>query len=144
MTLTELNTYIDILPQAYPFRMIDEIIDYKEGESLTAIKNITGNEWVFEGMDLRKPHHFPETLVIEAAAQAALLFYSISESGDYRKKFLLGRVDAEFSSQAVIGDVLKLKTDKHRKMENSGLMDVLCFNRDSQIAVIRIFYGVIE
>src|SRR3989338_8135555 len=61
-----------ILHQSYPFLMIDRVVDFKKGESLTAIKNITGNEWVFEGQPCQTGV-FPETLLIEAAAQAAIL-----------------------------------------------------------------------
>ena len=63
-----------ILPQSYPFLMIDRVVDFKKGESLTAVKNITGNQWVFEGQPCQTGV-FPETLLIEAAAQAAILFY---------------------------------------------------------------------
>ncbi len=87
-----------ILPQSYPFLMIDRVVDFQKGESLTAVKNITGNEWMFgspvepfganperrpstafgpsrrvEGW-CRPSNIFPETLLIEAAAQAAILF----------------------------------------------------------------------
>ncbi len=77
------NQIAAILPQSYPFLMIDRVVDFQKGESLTAIKNITGNEWMWEGQ-CRPPagaespwdttNVFPETLLIEAAAQAAILF----------------------------------------------------------------------
>ncbi len=61
-----------ILPQAYPFLLIDRVTDYKEGESLTAVKNITANEWPFEAVadENLSNSHVPETLLIESAAQA--------------------------------------------------------------------------
>ena len=94
---TQLKT---ILPHAYPFLMIDRVEDYKPGESLMAVKNITANEWLGEGLP-GQTNYFPETptwtnqnkkvqvvslplaiksntimgkgLLIEAAAQAALV-----------------------------------------------------------------------
>lgn len=85
------NQIAQILPQSYPFLMLDRVVDFKKGESLTAVKNITGNEWVFcspltpfganpepSRRDEGQPCQtgvFPETLLIEAAAQAAILFY---------------------------------------------------------------------
>ena len=68
------NQIARILPQSYPFLMIDRVTAFQKGESLTAIKNITGNEWVFDGQSC-PTGVFPETLLIEAAAQAAILFY---------------------------------------------------------------------
>ena len=73
-----------ILPQAHPFMMIDRVVDIKKGKSLTAIKNITANEWPF----LSNLNHFPETLLIEAATQAALVLY---------KSMKLIEVDREIS-----------------------------------------------
>jgi len=62
-----------ILPQAYPFLLIDRVENIQPGQSLTATKNITANEWPFtEGRE--RVQHYPETLLIEAAAQAALVF----------------------------------------------------------------------
>ena len=75
-----LNNMIDhqtikkILPQAYPFLLIDRVEEFKAGESLVAIKNITANEWPFE-QDDRDQVYFPPTLLIEAAAQAALVLW---------------------------------------------------------------------
>ncbi len=70
------NDLKQILPQAYPFLMIDRVEEYIEGKSLIAIKNITADEWFFQNHEdpLNTTQHFPETLLIEAAAQAALVF----------------------------------------------------------------------
>ena len=56
------------IPHRYPFLLIDRIIDFVPGESITALKNVTYNEPFFEG-------HFPENpimpgvLIVEAMAQ---------------------------------------------------------------------------
>ncbi len=67
------NELKKILPQAYPFLLIDHVDHYTPGESLVAIKNITANEWPFS-QERPQLNHYPETLLIEAAAQAALVF----------------------------------------------------------------------
>lgn len=64
-----------ILPHAYPFLLIDRVEQYQPGESLLAIKNITADEWPFTQCPERF-QHYPETLLIEAAAQAAFIFYT--------------------------------------------------------------------
>ncbi len=57
------------LPHRYPFLLVDRVLSYDKGVSLTAIKNVTINEPCFTG-------HFPEqpvmpgVLTIEALAQA--------------------------------------------------------------------------
>ena len=63
---------------------IDKIIDFKKDESLTATKLITGNEWCFEGGKIESDV-FPETLLIEAAAQTGLCLYHLSKVRNYEK-----------------------------------------------------------
>ena len=60
--------------------MIDRVEEYTEGKNLIAIKSITANEWFFQDTedDPNKTQYFPETLLIEAAAQAALVLYHVS------------------------------------------------------------------
>ncbi len=38
----------DVIPQRYPFQMIDRFIDVKPGESASAVKLISINEWFFD------------------------------------------------------------------------------------------------
>ena len=61
-----INDLKNILPQAYPFLMIDRVEEYTPEQSLIAIKNITANEWFFQNDEnfLNVTHHFPETLRI--------------------------------------------------------------------------------
>ena len=48
----EAKEIMTLLPHRYPFLLVDRVLDYKEGEWLKAIKNISVNEPCFTG-------HFP-------------------------------------------------------------------------------------
>ena len=48
-----INEVKNFLPHRYPFLIIDKVLDFKVGEYLTAIKNVSFNEPQFTG-------HFPE------------------------------------------------------------------------------------
>ncbi|MFH1756820.1 MAG: 3-hydroxyacyl-ACP dehydratase FabZ [Pseudomonadota bacterium] len=53
-----------ILPHRYPFLLVDRILTIEPGKKATGIKNLTGNEWFFQG------HHFyPPSLLLESLAQ---------------------------------------------------------------------------
>ena len=75
-----INEVKNFLPHRYPFLMIDKVLDFKVGEYLTAIKNVSFNEPHFTG-------HFPEhpimpgVLIIEALAQATGILAFKSEVG---------------------------------------------------------------
>jgi 3-hydroxyacyl-[acyl-carrier-protein] dehydratase len=142
--VADYSRFLDILPQQPPFRMIDEIIDFKEGESLTAVKNLTGNEWVFAGGAMGPVDHFPETLIIEAAAQAAQSYFIVSSKTGRNQRLMLGKIVAEFTAPTRIGQRLIFKTNNHKSMGKSGYMDVHCSADNKPIAAIVIFYGLLD
>lgn len=114
----------DLLPQAYPFVMIDRVVELQEGKSLTAIKNLTAGDWPF--CDEQYPvKYFPETLLIEAAAQAALLLYraSMGNEGEGRK-FFLGKVKAEFLRPVNCGEQLRIVARATKVLSSGGYSDV--------------------
>ncbi len=138
------NQIQHILAQSSPFVMIDRVVDFQKGESLTAVKNITGNEWIFDGQAC-PTGVFPETLLIEAAAQAAILFYRLNEAEqDPRSKIFLGRAKAEFLKQVHVGDQLKLKTATYKMLETSGYMDIHASVNEADVANLEIMYRVIK
>ena len=51
----DINKVMEYLPHRYPFLLIDKVIDYVPGETLTAIKNVTINEPFFQGHYPGKP-----------------------------------------------------------------------------------------
>ncbi len=143
--MIEYQQFKDILPQFYPMCMIDRIVEFKKGESLIAIKNITANEWLFEGQ-LHSRNMFPETLLIEAAAQAALVLYGMSEMISNLKdsRFILGHVNAEFKDSILIGEQLKINTYATKMLRNFGYMDIHLENDFRDIADVQVFYKVVN
>ena len=67
MSLEEIKK---ILPHRYPFLLVDRVLKVQKGKYCKALKNISGNEEVFQG-------HFPGlavlpgVMIIEALAQTA-------------------------------------------------------------------------
>ena len=61
-----------ILPHRYPFLLIDRLQEVREGEYCRALKNISGNEEIFQG-HFPQQAVFPGVMIIEALAQAAYL-----------------------------------------------------------------------
>ena len=97
-----------VLPQKFPYYMVDRILELKEREKVVGIKNISGNEICFLG-------HFPDksivpaTMILEIMAQTgAFLFYSKVNKRD-KLNFFLGMVkEARFLKSVIPGDQLKV------------------------------------
>ena len=133
----------EILPQAYPFLMIDRVVEFKKGESLTAVKNITADEWMFDN-HANPSGIFPETLIIEAAAQAALAFFILNQwDGDSAKpQVLLGRAKAEFLKSVQVGDELNLQVMSYKEFGKSGYSSVHVSVAQQPTAQVEIYYSL--
>jgi len=102
-----------LLAHRYPFLLVDKVLDYEIGKTLTAVKNVTINEPFFQG-------HFPSypvmpgVLIMEALAQATGLlgFKTMDQSPEEDVLYLfVGIDDARFKRQVVPGDVLTLEVE---------------------------------
>lgn len=109
-SLYDVRDIMRLLPHRYPFLLVDRIVAHEEGQSITAIKNVTYNEQFFVG-------HFPElptmpgVLILEALAQAsgilAVLKSGLRADGGLILYFA-GIDNARFKRPVVPGDQLVL------------------------------------
>lgn len=134
-----------ILPQAYPFLMIDEVLEIKKGESLTAVKNITGNEWIFQNQ-MFQINHMPETLVIEAAAQAALVLYHQSKvvNLNIRPRYILGVIKSKIVECFQIGDQIIIKAFATKMLYTGGYSDIFIYKNHKRTDKASIVYSVMR
>ena len=98
----------NIIPQREPFLMIDEVEEFVPGESCTAYKNVSADEYYFKGHFPGNPI-MPGVLIVESLAQTgAVAILSMEENKG--KNALFGGIDKiRFKRQVVPGDRLKLE-----------------------------------
>jgi len=107
-----------MLPHRYPFLLIDRVLDYSKGETLTAIKNVTINEPFFPGHFPTRPV-MPGVLVVEAMAQACGILTHLSDETHATKDgivLFVGIDKARFKRQVEPGDQLRFEVRIMRKM----------------------------
>ncbi len=97
-----------IIPQREPFLMIEEVEEYVPGESAVAYKNVSVDEWYFQGHFPGNPI-MPGVLITESLAQAgAVAILSLEENKG--KNALFGGINnMKFKRMVVPGDRLKLE-----------------------------------
>lgn len=108
-----------ILPHRYPFLLIDRVTEIIKGESISAYKNITIAEEVFQG---HFPGHpvYPGVMIIEGMAQAGgvLAFKSMDDDINPEEKivYFMSIDKAKFRVPVRPGDQLlyELSVIKHK------------------------------
>ena len=113
MTQMNINEVKNFLPHRYPFLLIDKVINFEVGKTLTAIKNVSFNEPQFTGHFPNQPI-MPGVLIIEALAQATGILAFKSEVGkpqDGQIYMLVGVDNARFKRIVEPGDQLKLEVE---------------------------------
>ncbi|MEM9100789.1 MAG: 3-hydroxyacyl-ACP dehydratase FabZ [Pseudomonadota bacterium] len=109
----DVNAIMKLLPHRYPFLLIDKVTDYKVGEYLHGVKNVTINEPCFTGHFPQRPV-FPGVLIIESLAQATgiLSFLSLDSGREEEFLYYLASVDnTRFKQPVVPGDQLVLQVE---------------------------------
>ncbi|WP_256079342.1 3-hydroxyacyl-ACP dehydratase FabZ [Massilia sp. YIM B04103] len=103
----------ELLQHRYPLLLVDRVLNWEEGKSITAIKNVTANEEFFNGHFPHKPV-MPGVLMIEAMAQTAAIvsFLTMKIKPDENSVVLFVGIDnARFKRPVVPGDQLKMDVE---------------------------------
>jgi 3-hydroxyacyl-[acyl-carrier-protein] dehydratase len=102
-----------IIPHRYPFLLVDKIIEMEWGKRAVGIKNVTANEYFFQG-------HFPDypvmpgVLIIEAIAQVGAVAVLGMPENRGKIAFFAGVDEVRFKRQVVPGDTLRLEVTMTR------------------------------
>lgn len=126
-----------IIPQRFPFLMIDRVIEASE-KKVVAIKNVTVSEQFFKG-------HFPDeqvmpgVLLIEAMAQTGIVLYKQKFNND--KVLYLVSVKARFFEPVLPGDQLKITATPIKLLSKMGIIKICVFVGDKKIAECELAFG---
>jgi 3-hydroxyacyl-[acyl-carrier-protein] dehydratase len=107
-----------IIPQKYPFLMLDRVSELKEGEYIKAYKNVSINEEYFKGHFPDAPI-FPGALIAEAMAQAACILLKKSIPDLDASLFFVTNIKIRFFKPVIPGDQLNVNV-KTVKMTRIG------------------------
>jgi len=130
-----------IIPHRYPFLLIDKVTYMEPGKKVTAYKNVTMNEYFFQG-------HFPEepvmpgVLIIEALAQAGAVAILSQENFKGKIAFFGGINKAKFRKKVVPGDTLRLEVEIVKIKGPAGLGNAVAYVDDKKAAEAEIMFMI--
>jgi 3-hydroxyacyl-[acyl-carrier-protein] dehydratase len=113
MNTLDINQIKQYLPHRYPLLLVDRVLDWESGKTITAIKNVTINEEFFNGHFPNKPV-MPGVMTIEALAQtsALLAFLTMGQKPDENAVvYFLGIDKARFKRPIEPGDQLRMHVE---------------------------------
>lgn len=110
---------MEMIPHRYPFLMIDRVIDVVPDESAIGVKNVSINEFFFQGHFPRQPV-MPGVLIIEAMAQTAavLVVETLEGAAAGKLVYFMTVEDGRFRKPVVPGDTLHIHVTKVRNRGN--------------------------
>ncbi|HXP32127.1 MAG TPA: 3-hydroxyacyl-ACP dehydratase FabZ [Stellaceae bacterium] len=115
----DIQRIMEMIPHRYPFLMIDRVVDVTPGECATGIKNVSINEFFFQGHFPRRPV-MPGVLLIEAMAQTAavLVVRTLGPESEGKLVYFMAIDNARFRRPVFPGDQLAVKVTRQRNRGN--------------------------
>ena len=133
-----------LIPQRFPFIMIDKVLEFEPGKEAIAIKNISGNDIFFLG-------HFPDiaimpgVAIIEAMAQTAIILFVAGkkkEEGGKTPLYFLGSVKARFFHPVMPGDQLKIKAINVKSLSTGAYVSAEAYVDDKKVSEAELVFSV--
>lgn len=141
--MLDLNDILKVLPHRFPFLLVDRITDLEPGERAVGVKNVTFNEWFFQG-------HFPDdpimpgVLIMEAMAQVGGILLMTS-TGNEGKTALFGGVRRFRFRRAVHpGDQLTTEAELLKLKGTAGEVSVVAKVNGQVVAEGKYLFTLVE
>lgn len=127
MKMIDLDDFLQRLPHAFPFRMIDRVLEIEKGRKAVALKNVSIDEPYFLGHFPKEPI-LPGVLIVEAMAQTGGLAFQSSFEKEEEGIPVLARIEEFRLKRKVIpGDQLIIEGEVLHVF--SGMAKVKVFAR---------------
>ena len=110
-----------IIPQRFPFLMLDRVVDIEPGIRIVGLKNLTGNEWFYQG-HFPKKSITPGAMISEAIAQTGIVFFYISKPDSHRDvTYLMGSLRVRFIEPVWPGDQMRIEVTPIKLTSTAGI-----------------------
>lgn len=127
----DIKEIMNIIPHRYPFLLIDKVTKIEENK-ITAIKNVTANEYYFQGHFPTEPV-MPGVLIIESLAQAGAVALLSKDEFKGKIAYFAGINNAKFRRKVVPGDTLRLEVELTKIRGKAGVGYGIAYVDDKKV-----------
>lgn len=123
----------NVIPHRYPFLLVDRIIELEPLKRAVGIKNVTINEYFFQG---HFPGHpvMPGVLILEAMAQVGGVAMLYPDENRGKLAFFAGMDRVKFRKPVVPGDQLRMVAEIIKIRSGMGKLWVQSFVDEQLVA----------
>ena len=127
----DIKEIMNIIPHRYPFLLIDKVTKIEENK-ITAIKNVTANEYYFQGHFPTEPV-MPGVLIIESLAQAGAVALLSKDEFKGKIAYFAGINNAKFRRKVVPGNTLRLEVELTKIRGKAGVGYGIAYVEDKKV-----------
>ncbi|HIE36251.1 MAG TPA: UDP-3-O-[3-hydroxymyristoyl] N-acetylglucosamine deacetylase [Candidatus Omnitrophica bacterium] len=141
----ELNTeeIMKILPHRYPFLLVDRILYVEKGKKAIGVKNVTINEFFFQGHFPQRPV-MPGVLIIEAMAQVGGVLMLACEENKGKLAYFLAANNVKFRKTVEPGDQLVIEVMAGKIKSKTGTIYAKAFVDDKIVAEAELMFALVD
>ncbi|HDN98148.1 MAG TPA: bifunctional UDP-3-O-[3-hydroxymyristoyl] N-acetylglucosamine deacetylase/3-hydroxyacyl-ACP dehydratase [bacterium] len=118
----EIEDIEKIIPHRYPFLLVDKIVEIQEGKRAIGIKNVSINEWFFQGHFPGRPV-MPGVLIVEAMAQVAGVLMLSKKENRGKLAYFMSIDKVKFRKTVRPGDQLIIEVEVVKLKSKVGLIN---------------------
>ncbi len=139
----EVDDIEKVIPHRFPFLLVDRIIELEEDKRVIGIKNVSSNEWFFQGHFPGRPV-MPGVLIVEAIAQVAGVLMLSKKENHGKLAFFMSIEQAKFRRAVRPGDQLVLKVEVSRLKSRVGQIQGKAYVDDKIACEATLMFALVD
>ncbi|WP_427365758.1 3-hydroxyacyl-ACP dehydratase FabZ [Candidatus Caldatribacterium saccharofermentans] len=132
----------EILPHRFPFLLVDRIVALEEGR-VVGVKNVTANEWFFQGHFPGRPI-MPGVLILESMAQVGATMMMYMEEFRGCIPYFASLDNVRFRRPVVPGDQLVMEVTLLRMKGRVGKLKGVARVKDQIVAEAELGFSLVR
>ncbi len=132
-----------VIPHRYPFLLVDRITELEPGKRAVGLKNVTVNDFFFQG---HFPDHpiMPGVLIIEALAQVGGVIMLCMHENHGKIAYLMSIDSAKFRQPVFPGDTLRLEVEVLRSRSKTGQCLGRAYVANRLVCEVEVKFAVVD